>query len=98
MAVEGTCAGDFAAVREEFDRNFAEREEVGASVSVTVDGETVVDLWGGVADAATGRPWERDTIFPGEPRNEEDSIFSPELLMAVRDSGPGKDATFNFVV
>ncbi len=62
MAVEGTCAGDFAAVREEFDRNFAEREEVGASVSVTVDGETVVDLWGGVADAATGRPWERDTI------------------------------------
>ena len=36
--------------------------------------------------------------FPGESRNEEDSIFSPELLMAVRDSGPGKDATFNFVV
>ena len=36
--------------------------------------------------------------FPGEPRNEEDSIFSPALLMAVRDSGSGKDATFNFVV
>jgi protocatechuate 3,4-dioxygenase beta subunit len=36
--------------------------------------------------------------FPGEPRNAEDSIFSPELLMDVRDSGPGKDATFNFVV
>ena len=60
--VGGSCADDFAAVREEFDRNFAERGEVGASVSVTVDGETVVDLWGGAADPATGRPWERDTI------------------------------------
>jgi len=36
--------------------------------------------------------------FPGEPRNQQDSIFSPELLMDVRDSGPGKAATFNFVV
>jgi len=36
--------------------------------------------------------------FPGEPRNQEDSIFSPELLMDVRDSGSGKDASFNFVV
>jgi CubicO group peptidase (beta-lactamase class C family) len=62
VAVEGTCAAGFSAVREEFDRNFAERGEVGASVAVTVDGETVVDLWGGVADRATGRPWERDTI------------------------------------
>jgi CubicO group peptidase (beta-lactamase class C family) len=62
VAVEGTCAEGFSAVREEFDRNFAERGEVGASVAVTVDGETVVDLWGGVADRATGRPWERDTI------------------------------------
>jgi CubicO group peptidase (beta-lactamase class C family) len=62
VAVEGTCSEAFSAVREEFDRNFAERGEVGASVAVTVDGETVVDLWGGVADRATGRPWERDTI------------------------------------
>jgi CubicO group peptidase (beta-lactamase class C family) len=52
----------FAAVREEFERNFAERGEVGASVCVTVDGETVVDLWGGVADQATGAPWQADTI------------------------------------
>ncbi len=45
-------------VREEFERNFAERGEVGASVCVTVDGETVVDLWGGTADPATGRAWD----------------------------------------
>jgi CubicO group peptidase (beta-lactamase class C family) len=59
---QGTCASRFAEVAEEFERNFAERGEVGAAVCVTVDGEPVVDLWGGTADPATDRPWERDTI------------------------------------
>jgi CubicO group peptidase (beta-lactamase class C family) len=62
MAIQGTCASRFARVREEFERNFAERGEVGASVCVTVDGQTVVDLWGGSADPAGGRGWDRDTI------------------------------------
>jgi CubicO group peptidase (beta-lactamase class C family) len=60
--VQGTCAPEFGLVREEFQRNFTERGEVGAAVSVIVAGETVVDLWGGAADAATERRWERDTI------------------------------------
>src|SRR5882672_8433653 len=59
--ISGTCEPAFEAVREEFARNFAERDEVGAAVCVTVDGETVVDLWGGAADPATGRAWEADT-------------------------------------
>jgi CubicO group peptidase (beta-lactamase class C family) len=62
MTAQGTAAPRFATVREEFERNFAERGEVGASVCVTVDGETVVDLWGGVADPETQAPWNRDTI------------------------------------
>jgi len=62
VTVEGTCTEDFAAVRDEFERNFVQRGEVGASVAVTVEGETVADLWGGVADPATGRAWKRDTI------------------------------------
>jgi CubicO group peptidase (beta-lactamase class C family) len=62
MTIDGTCAERFAAVRDEFERNFDERGEVGASVCVTVDGETVVDLWGGVADPANDRPWDRDTV------------------------------------
>jgi CubicO group peptidase (beta-lactamase class C family) len=61
MTVAGTCAPRFRAVREELERNFAARGEVGASVCVTVGGEAVVDLWGGVADRA-GRPWGRDTV------------------------------------
>jgi CubicO group peptidase (beta-lactamase class C family) len=65
MAIEGTHDPRFAQVREEFERNFAERGEVGASVCVTVDGETVVDLWGGFsgpAADASARPWAYDTI------------------------------------
>jgi len=62
MSVQGSCAPRFEAVREEFERNLAERGDVGASVCVTVDGEPVVDLWGGLADPTGGAPWERDTI------------------------------------
>jgi CubicO group peptidase (beta-lactamase class C family) len=62
MASHGLCSARFEPVREEFERNFAERGEIGASVCVTVDGETVVDLWGGLADPVTQRAWERDTI------------------------------------
>lgn len=60
--IEGSCDPRFAAVREEFEHNFRERGEVCASVCVLVDGRTVVDLWGGLADRHTGRPWQRDTL------------------------------------
>jgi CubicO group peptidase (beta-lactamase class C family) len=62
MTGDGFCDARFLPVRDEFERNFRERGEVGASVCVTVDGRPVVDLWGGVADRATGRPWQRDTL------------------------------------
>ncbi len=62
MSIEGSCDPRFAAVREEFEGNFRERGEVGASVCVLVDGRAVVDLWGGIADRRTGRPWQRDTL------------------------------------
>jgi len=49
-------------VAEEFATNFASRGEVGAAFAAVRDGELVVDLWGGIADPATGRAWERDTL------------------------------------
>jgi CubicO group peptidase (beta-lactamase class C family) len=61
VAVEGSVAPGFEGVRDEFAANFAQRGDVGAAVAVYVDGEAVVDLWGGIADPATGRRWERDT-------------------------------------
>ena len=49
-------------VRDAFAANFENGEEVGASFAVTVNGESVVDLWAGHADAGLTRPWERDTV------------------------------------
>lgn len=60
--IEGTCDDRYTRVREAFEANFEHGLESGASVAVIVGDDVVVDLWGGVADAASGRPWERDTI------------------------------------
>jgi CubicO group peptidase (beta-lactamase class C family) len=61
-AIEGTCAPGFEVVREAFRENFQDQGEVGAGVAVVRGGEVVVDLWGGFADSARTRPWERDTV------------------------------------
>src|SRR4051812_6822950 len=60
--INGHCDPRFAPVHQEFERNFSQRGEVGASVCVMLDGNTVVDLWGGLADRHAQRPWERDTL------------------------------------
>jgi CubicO group peptidase (beta-lactamase class C family) len=60
--VRGHCDARFTAVRRAFEENFQERGELGAAVAVTVGGRTVVDLWGGWADAAHTRPWDEDTL------------------------------------
>ena len=60
--VSGLVAPGFEPVRAAFDANFTRRGEVGAAVHVLIDGEPVVDLWGGAADAAGTRPWEADTL------------------------------------
>lgn len=62
VLIAGFCAPEFEAVREQFERNFADRGEVGAAVAAWVDGELVVNLWGGSADAAGTRPWQQDTL------------------------------------
>lgn len=60
--IQGWCDPAFLGVRSEFAANFSERGELGAACAVTVDGRTVVDIWGGWADATRSRPWSRDTI------------------------------------
>jgi len=47
--VHGSCDDRFSAVREALARNL-DGDELGASVAVDLDGETVVDLWGGFRD------------------------------------------------
>ncbi|MEV4526642.1 serine hydrolase domain-containing protein [Streptosporangium sp. NPDC049304] len=60
--IGGSTAPGFEGVREAFAANLAGGQEVGAAVGVYLHGRKVVDLWGGIADPETGRPWERDTV------------------------------------
>jgi CubicO group peptidase (beta-lactamase class C family) len=60
--VQGRCDPRFAAVKTAFEANFASGRDVGASVAITIDGELVVDLWGGAVDEAKTQPWARDSI------------------------------------
>ena len=60
--ISGVWSPRFKRVRDEFIRNFMQRGELGASVSIIAGGRRVVDLWGGIARADTGAPWQRDTI------------------------------------
>ena len=62
MEVHGYCDEKFAEVREEFEKNFEERGDIGASYALTIEGEYVIDIWGGHADADRSRPWAEDTI------------------------------------
>lgn len=59
---DGTFKPGFERVAEAFQKNFSDKGEIGASVCLTVGGETVVDLWGGVADPKTAAPWAKDTV------------------------------------
>ena len=60
--VSGTCVPRFESVRRAFEANFAGGIEVGAAVAVWVDGELVVNLWGGHSDSRRRRPWREDTL------------------------------------
>jgi CubicO group peptidase (beta-lactamase class C family) len=59
--VSGTCDARFAPVREALAEQL-EKDELGASIVLDIDGETVVDIWGGWCDTERSRPWERNTI------------------------------------
>src|SRR3954469_3823816 len=48
----GTCSARFESLRELFAAKLASGEDLGASLAVNIDGEMVVDLWGGWADEA----------------------------------------------
>ena len=60
--IEGECDKRFEGVRKAFAENLDKRGELGAACSIVLDGKCVVDLWGGHADKARTRPWQRDTL------------------------------------
>jgi CubicO group peptidase (beta-lactamase class C family) len=60
--ISGACDTRFHPVREALAQQLSSGNELGASIVVDLDGETVVDIWGGYADEARTRAWEEDTI------------------------------------
>ena len=62
--VEGFVAKGFEPVRAAFEQNFAEGLEIGAGFAAMIDGEPIVNLWGGHTDKTRTKPWTKDTIVP----------------------------------
>ena len=60
--IDGHVAPGFERVKDAFAANFEKHGEVGAAFSLYHRGVKVVDLWGGVADVGSGRPWVEDSI------------------------------------
>ena len=48
--------------------------------------------------AANGPVISTQLYFPGEARNASDSLFRPDLLLKIRETGPVRLAGFNFVL
>ncbi|WP_238372509.1 serine hydrolase domain-containing protein [Heliomarina baculiformis] len=58
--VSGICRDDLRPVAEAFAENFKSRGELGASLCIHLDGEPVLDLWGGQT-SPDGGAWQKDT-------------------------------------
>jgi CubicO group peptidase (beta-lactamase class C family) len=60
--VSGTCDGRFEEVKRELAESLDSGEELGASIALDLDGDVVIDMWGGYRDEARTQPWDTDTI------------------------------------
>ncbi len=60
--INGTLPTEYERLGELLSASIDAGTDVGASVAVTVEGESVVDIWGGWVDEAKTAAWERDTI------------------------------------
>ena len=62
VSTQGTIDSRFAPVRDAFADLLDQQTGTGAAIAAWHDGEWVVDLWGGWADAARSQPWREDSI------------------------------------
>lgn len=62
MIISGHSDHQFDDLRSEFERAVTSGDELGAAIAIDIDGETVVDLWGGYSDTTRDNLWQRDTI------------------------------------
>jgi CubicO group peptidase (beta-lactamase class C family) len=76
MRIDGWVADGFEPVREAFAAVLAAQRGTGAAVAAWRDGGWVADLWGGPADAAGTKPWQRDSLV------QPYSVSKPFVAMA----------------
>jgi CubicO group peptidase (beta-lactamase class C family) len=62
VSVSGQVSPGFEAVSGAFADNFTRRHELGGACAAYVQGQPVVDLWGGIRNRLTGEPWRSDTM------------------------------------
>jgi CubicO group peptidase (beta-lactamase class C family) len=60
--VQGLLRPGFEPVRDVIAASLANGGDIGCATAVFIDGEPVVDIWGGFYDPAGTRSWEHDTI------------------------------------
>ncbi|GIR41476.1 MAG: hypothetical protein CM15mP51_22560 [Porticoccaceae bacterium] len=60
--ISGYCDPKFKEVEKVFRDSIISNFELGASFSVELENQTIIDLWGGFCDVDKTRKWERDTI------------------------------------
>jgi len=60
--LNGYCNPKFERVRDAMAKSIASGAEIGASLCVNIDGEDVIDLWGGWRDRERSATWTEDTI------------------------------------
>lgn len=62
VSIHGSADPAFSALADAFADNFAERGDVGASLALVIDGQSVLDLHGGWRDAARSQAWAADSV------------------------------------
>ena len=62
MVINGFCDPKFSKIKDAYERNFINGQDVGSSLGITFKGELVVYLWGGFKDKDQKIDWEEDTI------------------------------------
>ena len=89
-----------------FEKNFAERGELGASVSVWKNGEEILSLANGWCERAKERPWTTETMVPFYSTTkglaaatlllvmEENGLTPEDLVSKIWDAFPIADGTF----
>ncbi|MGZ4689366.1 MAG: serine hydrolase domain-containing protein [Acidimicrobiia bacterium] len=60
--IEGLVEPGWGGVADALRANLERGHDLGAACCVYVDGRPVVDIWAGIADATTARPWQEDTL------------------------------------